>query len=91
MTAVSLISRSLAIHAAIGLAAGIAFVAVGASRVLPGSLSFKPGAAALWPHVLMHRATCAYRCGFHRGTLPPGTPASIGLRPARAEERQHGG
>ena len=61
MNAISLIGCGLALYAAIGLAVGIAFVAAGASRVLPGSASFTPGArllllpgaAALWPYVLI--------------------------------------
>jgi hypothetical protein len=61
MNAISLIGCGLALYAAIGLAVGIAFVAAGSSRVLPGSASFTPGArllllpgaAALWPYVLI--------------------------------------
>jgi hypothetical protein len=61
MNPVSLISCGLAVYAAIGLAVGIAFVIAGAGRVLPGSTSFTPGArllilpgaAALWPYVLI--------------------------------------
>jgi len=61
MTAVSLIGLSLALYAAIGLAVGLAFVAAGIGRVLPGSPSFTPGArllilpgaAALWPYILV--------------------------------------
>lgn len=61
MNPVSLIGCGLAVYAGIGLAVGIAFVATGASRVLPGSASFTPGArlailpgaAALWPYVLV--------------------------------------
>ena len=47
MTAVSLIGCGLALYAAIGLAAGIAVVAAGAGRVLPGFTSFTPGARLL--------------------------------------------
>jgi hypothetical protein len=58
---VSLIGCGLAFYAAIWLAVGIAFVATGAGRVLPGSASFTPGArllilpgaAAPWPYVLI--------------------------------------
>ena len=61
MNPVSLIGCGLAIYAAIGLALGIGFVVAGVSRVLPGSPSFSagarllilPGAAALWPYVLL--------------------------------------
>jgi hypothetical protein len=61
MNPVSLIGCGLAFYAAIGLAVGIAFLATGASRVLPGAASFTPGArllilpgaAALWPYVLI--------------------------------------
>ena len=61
MNAISLIGCGLASYAAIGLAVGIAFIATGTSRVLPGPASFTPGArllilpgaAALWPYVLI--------------------------------------
>jgi hypothetical protein len=61
MNPVSLIGCGLAFYAVIGLAVGLAFVATGASRVLPGAasltpgarLAILPGAAALWPYVLI--------------------------------------
>lgn len=61
MTPVLLIGYGLTLYAAAGLTVGIAFVTAGASRVLPGSASFTPGArllilpgaAALWPYVLL--------------------------------------
>ena len=61
MNPVSLIGCGLALYAAVGLAVGIAFVVTGAGRVLPGTASFTagarllilPGAAALWPYVLI--------------------------------------
>ena len=64
MTALSLIGCGLLLYLAIGLAAGLAFVATGASRVVPGSPSFTrgarlmllPGAAVLWPYVLLRWA-----------------------------------
>jgi hypothetical protein len=46
MTPASLIGCGLALYAAAGLGVGVAFVIAGAPRVLPG-------AAALWPYVLL--------------------------------------
>jgi len=51
----------LALYAAAGIAIGLAFVAVGVTRVLPEPMPVTlgarillfPGAAALWPYVLM--------------------------------------
>ena len=49
----------LALYGLIGLAVSVAFVAVGITQVLPASFTFGarllllPGAAALWPYVLM--------------------------------------
>jgi hypothetical protein len=51
----------LALYAAAGVAIGIAFVAFGVTRVLPEPMPVTigarvllfPGAAALWPYVLM--------------------------------------
>ena len=51
----------LALYAAAGVAIGIAFVAFGVTRVLPepmpvtlgARILLVPGAAALWPYVLM--------------------------------------
>jgi hypothetical protein len=51
----------LALYAAAGVAIGIAFVALGVTRVLPEPMPVTlgarillfPGAAALWPYVLM--------------------------------------
>jgi hypothetical protein len=51
----------LALYAGVGVAIGIAFVASGVSRVLPEPMPVTigarillfPGAAALWPYVLM--------------------------------------
>lgn len=61
MTPASLIGWGLAVYASTGVAVGIAFIAFGASRVLPGAPAFTPGArlmilpgaAALWPYVLL--------------------------------------
>ena len=61
MTPVSLIGLGLACYAAVGLGTGLAFVMAGVSRVLPGAPAFSPGArllilpgaAALWPYVLL--------------------------------------
>jgi len=52
---------ALAIYAAAGVAVGLAFVVFGVSRVLPepapvtvgARILLFPGAAALWPYVLM--------------------------------------
>jgi hypothetical protein len=52
---------ALALYAAAGIAIGLAFVAVGVTRVLPEPMPVTlgarillfPGAAALWPYVLM--------------------------------------
>ena len=49
------------LYAAAGLVTGIVFVSVGVERVLPAPMSFTlgarllllPGAAALWPYVLI--------------------------------------
>jgi hypothetical protein len=51
----------LALYAAVGLATAVAFAAFGVTRVLPEPASMTPGAriliipgaAALWPYVLM--------------------------------------
>jgi hypothetical protein len=51
----------LALYAGVGVAIGIAFVASGVTRVLPEPMPVTigarillfPGAAALWPYVLM--------------------------------------
>jgi hypothetical protein len=61
MTPASLIGCGLALYAAAGLGVGVAFVIAGAPRVLPGAWTFTPGArllilpgaAALWPYVLL--------------------------------------
>jgi hypothetical protein len=61
MISASLIGYGLALYAAAGLGIGLAFVSAGASRVLPGACTFTPGArllilpgaAALWPYVLV--------------------------------------
>jgi hypothetical protein len=52
---------SLALYAAAGVAVGLAFVVFGVSRVLPepapvsigARVLLFPGAAALWPYILM--------------------------------------
>lgn len=52
---------AIALYGAIGLAVALAFIAVGLSQVLPHSMTasigahilFVPGAAALWPYVLV--------------------------------------
>ena len=71
MTPASLVGWGLALYAATGIAVGMAFVAVGARRVLPGSGSFTPGAralilpgaAALWPYVLIRWLKACRRAG----------------------------
>jgi hypothetical protein len=55
----------LALYAAAGIAVAAAFVAFGVTRVLPGSVPVSvgarilifPGAAALWPYVLVRWLT----------------------------------
>lgn len=61
MTPAMLLGYGLAIYAAIGLGVGLAFVATGVDRALaqpasftgPARLLLLPGAAALWPYVLI--------------------------------------
>jgi len=56
---VALLLNALALYAAIGLVTGVAFVAFGVTRVQAAPMSvgarilILPGAAALWPYVLM--------------------------------------
>jgi hypothetical protein len=56
---VAFLLGALALYAAIGVATAIAFVTFGVTRVQPAGVSLGarililPGAAALWPHVLM--------------------------------------
>ena len=56
---VAFLLNALALYAAIGLLTAVAFVAFGVTRVQPASVSLGarililPGAAALWPYVLM--------------------------------------
>jgi hypothetical protein len=56
----SVLGYGLALYAAAGIGVGLAFVTIGVSRVLPGTsfaggarLMIFPGAAALWPYVLL--------------------------------------
>ena len=57
-TATSIIIYGLALYAACGLVAALAFVTIGITRVQPQSVSLGarililPGAVALWPYVL---------------------------------------
>ena len=60
MTALSLLGYGLALYAAAGIGVGVAFAMAGAGQVLPGSsfscgarLMIFPGAAVLWPYVLL--------------------------------------
>jgi hypothetical protein len=56
---VSFFLSALAVYAAIGLLTALAFVCLGITRVQPPSVSLGarililPGAAALWPYVLL--------------------------------------
>ena len=56
---VSLLLCLLALYAAVGLAAALAFVSFGVTRVQPAPMSLGarililPGAAALWPYVVI--------------------------------------
>jgi hypothetical protein len=58
-TAATIIVYGLALYAACGLVAALAFVSIGVTRVQPQSMSLGarililPGAVALWPYVLM--------------------------------------
>jgi hypothetical protein len=60
MTAVALLGYALALYAVAGVGVGLAFAITGARQVLPQSsfscgarLMILPGAAALWPYVLL--------------------------------------
>ena len=56
---VALLLNALALYAAVGVATALAFVSFGVTRVQPVSVSLGarililPGAAALWPYVLV--------------------------------------
>ena len=56
---VAFLLNALALYATIGVVAALAFVSFGVTRVQPASVSLGarililPGAAALWPYVLM--------------------------------------
>jgi hypothetical protein len=56
---VAFLLNALAVYAAIGAVTALAFVTFGVTRVQPASVSLGarililPGAAALWPYVLM--------------------------------------
>jgi hypothetical protein len=56
---VAFLLNALALYAAIGIVAALAFVAFGVTQVQPASVSLGarililPGAAALWPYVLV--------------------------------------
>ena len=56
---VAFLINVLAIYVAIGVVAGLAFASFGVTQVQPASVSFGarililPGAAALWPYVLL--------------------------------------
>lgn len=56
---VAFLLNALAVYAAIGVAIAVAFVSFGVTRVQPVSVSLGarililPGAAALWPYVLV--------------------------------------
>ena len=56
---VAFLLNALALYAAVGAAIAIAFVIVGVTRVQPAPMSLGarililPGAAALWPYVLL--------------------------------------
>ena len=57
--AATIIVYGLALYAACGLATALVFVSIGVTRVQPQSMSLGarililPGAAALWPYVLL--------------------------------------
>ena len=56
---VAFLLNALALYATIGVAAALAFVSFGVTRVQPASVSLGarilllPGAVALWPYVLL--------------------------------------
>jgi hypothetical protein len=56
---VAFLLNALALYAAVGLVTALAFVTVGVMRVQPANVSLGtrilliPGAAALWPYVLV--------------------------------------
>jgi hypothetical protein len=56
---VALLLNALALYAAVGVAAALAFAAFGVTRVQPANVSLGarililPGAAALWPYVVI--------------------------------------
>jgi hypothetical protein len=56
---VAFLLNALAVYAVVGLVTAVAFVAFGVRRVQPAAVSFGtrllilPGAAALWPYVLI--------------------------------------
>ena len=60
---VAFLLNALAVYAAIGVVTAIAFVLFGVTRVQPASVSpgtrvlLLPGAAALWPYVLLRWIT----------------------------------
>jgi hypothetical protein len=64
---VAFLLDALALYVAIGLLTAVAFVAFGVTRVQPASVSLGarililPGAAALWPYVLMRWLKAAKR------------------------------
>ena len=64
---VAFLLNALALYATIGVAAALAFVSFGVTRVQPASVSLGarililPGAAALWPYVLFRWLKAATR------------------------------
>ncbi len=56
---VALLLNALALYAAVGIVTALAFVSLGITRVQPAAVSLGarilivPGAAALWPYVLI--------------------------------------
>jgi len=69
MTAAMLIGYAVAVYTAVGVCTAVAFVTVGVDRVLSNPVSFTPGArllllpgaAALWPYVIMRWRKAASR------------------------------
>jgi hypothetical protein len=76
----SMLGYGLALYAATGIGVGLAFVTIGAGRVLPGT-SFTggarfiifPGAAVLWPYVLL-RWLRSHSASKTRVNTPAGWP-----------------
>jgi hypothetical protein len=69
MTAAMFVGYAIAVYAAAGVCTALAFMTFGVDRVLPGPISFTPGArlvllpgaAAPWPYVILRWRKAANR------------------------------